>query len=187
MRFWISGPRLLGGLIRPGVSFGPSDFRRARPATVSSADFVYVVAGEHGLIKVGFTTNPQARLATLRTASPYSLEMVFCAPAYGSAFVIEQAAHDILSKHRASGEWFAVTPEMAIAAIYAAADRSGRSLLSPVAPAAPAPTGWWRLPVIARVAILAAGYALADALFVPGQFWGLFSVAWLIGGVILMK
>jgi hypothetical protein len=35
MRFWISGPRMFGGLVRPGVSFGPEDWRRARrvPAT----------------------------------------------------------------------------------------------------------------------------------------------------------
>jgi hypothetical protein len=30
MRFWISGPRMLGGLVRPGVSFGPEDFRARR-------------------------------------------------------------------------------------------------------------------------------------------------------------
>ena len=27
MRFWFSGPRILGGLVRPGVSFGPEDLR----------------------------------------------------------------------------------------------------------------------------------------------------------------
>ena len=29
MRFWFSGPRILGGLVRPGVSFGPADWRAA--------------------------------------------------------------------------------------------------------------------------------------------------------------
>ena len=34
MRFWFSGPRILGGLMRPGVSFGPEDLRARRvPAT----------------------------------------------------------------------------------------------------------------------------------------------------------
>jgi hypothetical protein len=28
MRLWLSGPRVLGGMIRPGVSFGPEDFRQ---------------------------------------------------------------------------------------------------------------------------------------------------------------
>jgi hypothetical protein len=36
MRFWISGPRLLGG-IRPGVSFGPEDFRAPRAPRVAQA------------------------------------------------------------------------------------------------------------------------------------------------------
>jgi hypothetical protein len=30
MRFWISGPRMFSGLIRPGVSFGPEDWRPRR-------------------------------------------------------------------------------------------------------------------------------------------------------------
>jgi hypothetical protein len=30
MRFWFSGPRILGGLVRPGVSFGPEDLRPRR-------------------------------------------------------------------------------------------------------------------------------------------------------------
>ena len=28
MRVWFSGPRMFGGLVRPGVSFGPEDWRR---------------------------------------------------------------------------------------------------------------------------------------------------------------
>ena len=27
MRFWLSGPRLFRGMVRPGISFGPEDFR----------------------------------------------------------------------------------------------------------------------------------------------------------------
>jgi|HubBroStandDraft_6_1064221.scaffolds.fasta_scaffold2005217_2 hypothetical protein len=27
MRFWLSGPRLFNGLVRPGISFGREDFR----------------------------------------------------------------------------------------------------------------------------------------------------------------
>jgi hypothetical protein len=30
MRFWISGPRMFSGLVRPGVSFGPEDLRARR-------------------------------------------------------------------------------------------------------------------------------------------------------------
>jgi hypothetical protein len=39
MRLWLSGPRLLGGLVRPGISLGKEDFRSARkaPAMVAEA------------------------------------------------------------------------------------------------------------------------------------------------------
>lgn len=38
MRFWLSGPRILGGLVRPGISLGREDFRRMRsPAAISPA------------------------------------------------------------------------------------------------------------------------------------------------------
>ena len=34
MRFWLSSPRIFGGLLRPGVSFGREDWRAPRvPAT----------------------------------------------------------------------------------------------------------------------------------------------------------
>jgi hypothetical protein len=35
MRFWLSGPRMFGGLFRPGVGFGPEDFRRRRRPSAS--------------------------------------------------------------------------------------------------------------------------------------------------------
>ena len=39
MRFWLSGPRLFSGLVRPGVSFGPEDLRARRvPATARKAE-----------------------------------------------------------------------------------------------------------------------------------------------------
>ena len=37
MRIWLSGPRLFGGLVRPGLSFGASDMRRIRVVMESPA------------------------------------------------------------------------------------------------------------------------------------------------------
>jgi hypothetical protein len=34
MRFWLSGPRVLGGLVRPGISFGPEDIRARQVPTI---------------------------------------------------------------------------------------------------------------------------------------------------------
>jgi hypothetical protein len=38
MRFWLTGPRILGGLIRAGVSFDREDFRRARKSPPITAE-----------------------------------------------------------------------------------------------------------------------------------------------------
>jgi hypothetical protein len=57
MRFWLSGPRVLGGLVRPGVSFGPEDLRRRRraPARPSIAGFIIrmIVAVPFAAIAIG--------------------------------------------------------------------------------------------------------------------------------------
>ena len=137
MRFFISGPRLFGGFIRPGVSFAASPGFGARSYTAPENDFVYVIAGEHGLTKVGISQDPAARLATLQTASPFRLRLAHIAPANGRAFEVEQEAHLILQNCRQSGEWFATSPEMAIAAVYAASDRIGAPLTAPTEQSAP--------------------------------------------------
>jgi hypothetical protein len=40
MRIWLPGPRILGGLIRPGISFNLNELRRKapRPARLSAAE-----------------------------------------------------------------------------------------------------------------------------------------------------
>jgi hypothetical protein len=66
MRFWLSGPRILG--IRPGISFQPSDFR-PRPSRPRAASYIYVIKGEENNVKIGVTKKPAERLAQLRTGS----------------------------------------------------------------------------------------------------------------------
>lgn len=126
MRIWISGPRIFGGLLRPGIGFSLPPWRSASAAALG--DSCYVIQGAHGLCKIGMSANPAARLATLQTGSPHRLWLAFQAPAGGHALEIEQEAHSILSAHRAGGEWFLASPEMAIAAIYAASARLGYPL-----------------------------------------------------------
>jgi hypothetical protein len=121
MRFFFMGPRILG--IRPGISFGAEDFGRGRriqrgPAEPMTGGFVYVVRGDHNMVKVGVTTNPRARLASLRTGSAFPIDYAYLAVTPGdSGAAIEAAAHKLLDKHRCNGEWFDVQPEMAVAAI----------------------------------------------------------------------
>lgn len=128
MRFWVSGPRILGH--RTGVSFGPEDFRRlgAPRATSQSgsraAAWIYVVKSATGHVKIGITADPLARLASLQTGSSQKLELVYtCGVKSNDGYAVEQAAHAVLWKHRLEGEWFDTTPEMAVAAIAAASHR----------------------------------------------------------------
>ena len=47
MGIWLSGPRILGGLLRPGISFNLSELRRKapRPARMSAAERRKLVDG----------------------------------------------------------------------------------------------------------------------------------------------
>lgn len=133
MRFWFSGPRILG--IRPGISFGRKDFKPRKPRTAQTFEafrgYVYVIKGGHGLSKIGISTNPLARLAALRTASPFPLSFEYIvAVDPASMQSIETAAHAMLAKHRVSGEWFDCPPEFTVAAIGAAAHKLNIAITS---------------------------------------------------------
>src|SRR6185437_8499627 len=117
MRFFFGGPRFFG--IRPGVILGPRDFRRffgggrASAAGAMTGSFVYAFKGDHNLVKIGISTNPDARLAQLRTASPFPIDYAYVGVTPGTGYEIEQEAHAILAHRRCNGEWFDVPPDAA--------------------------------------------------------------------------
>lgn len=120
---------MFGGAIRPGVSFNlGSAFARGAARAASEGEFLYVIEGEHGHVKIGVSRDPGARLATLQTGSSVPLAIVWREFAGGAAFEIEQEAHAMLSRHRLAGEWFAVPREAGIGAVYGAAYRLGAPL-----------------------------------------------------------
>lgn len=126
MRFWFSGPRIFG--VRPGVSFSPDDLKTPRSKAVGGrieGSFVYVVRGDHNMVKIGVTTNPRARLAQLRTGSAFPIDYAFIGVTPGAGFDIESAAHAVLDKYRCTGEWFDLSPEIAISAVMGAAGKLG--------------------------------------------------------------
>lgn len=124
MRFFISGPRLFSGLIRPGVSFGLPRYASAqRNAAAALGEYIYVIENQHGHVKIGISSNPSARLANLQTGSPVPISIAFKIFAGDRAFDIEQEAHIILASRRLEGEWFAASKDAAIASVYAAAAR----------------------------------------------------------------
>jgi hypothetical protein len=116
--------------------------------------FIYIIRGDHGLIKIGISSNPTARLAQLRTASAVPLKIVYIAALRCDGRTIEAEAHRTLAPYRAAGyryspsnkaimrrcsadvfvslegEWFDCPMDMAVAAIGAAAYKLGEPIAS---------------------------------------------------------
>jgi hypothetical protein len=135
MRFWFAGPRLFAGF-RPGVSFGPEDFRSARQtrgganAIDPDHSFLYVIKNDaNGLCKIGRTTYPNARLAKLQNEFTARLEFAWLGAPKEQTIAIEAEAHRMLDKYRRNGEWFAVSADCAVGAIHSAAYRRGQPCL----------------------------------------------------------
>ncbi|MCJ2084597.1 GIY-YIG nuclease family protein [Methylobacterium sp. E-005] len=84
-------------------------------------DHVYVIKGEHGRVKIGSSINPEQRCAELQTGSPVQLWVEHVAATLGPALPVELEAHAMLDRYRLNGEWFAVSVEVAVATIAAAA------------------------------------------------------------------
>lgn len=81
---------------------GPS----AQPAPVALPKTAYFIRGEAtGLIKIGESIDPVARLAELSRQGPEALHLL----AVGG---VEREHHEALAKHRVHGEWFTPAPEV---------------------------------------------------------------------------
>lgn len=82
--------------------------------------FVYVMSSAAGHIKVGVSAKPETRRAALQTGSGVPVELVKVFGPFNAATKVESAAHAALDTHRMEGEWFACTPQAAVAAVDAA-------------------------------------------------------------------
>ena len=91
----------------------------------SRSGYVYVIRGEHGAVKVGHSVDPPQRLGNLQTGSPFGLDIVHSVFIEKDAEAVEASARQNLSRWLIRGEWFDVTPDVAIAAVYGAAARAG--------------------------------------------------------------
>lgn len=131
MRFFFTGPRILG--IRPGISFGPNDFRRWGKAGSSSTgtmtgSFIYVVQGAGNHHNIGVSTDPIAQLSKLQIGSRQALDFVYIGVTPGDGVNIEQAAGEMLASYRRSGGWFAVPASIAIGTVIECAKRLGEPI-----------------------------------------------------------
>jgi len=71
---------------------------------------IYLIADtQHNVCKIGISTNVEQRLNGLQTAYPYTLSII---GSFEGTVLDELAAHRKYSKHRLSGEWFALTDEI---------------------------------------------------------------------------
>lgn len=131
MKLFFLGPRIFG--IRPGLIARPRELFPARVLGApeqTTGSFLYVIRGTHGLVKIGMTMDPQARLAALQTGSPFPLELIYIAAVPDDAgYAVEQAAHALLEQSRVSGEWFSCRPDRASQAVEQAAASLGIPLL----------------------------------------------------------
>ena len=99
-------------------------FRAAKTegAMKSLQRFIYVIGPLEGAQKVGLTTDPKGRLATLQTGCPNDLVIhVAVRVPFDEAHQIEHRAHRLLERTRVRNEWFEATPAAAMAAVLAAA------------------------------------------------------------------
>ena len=90
-------------------------------------EYVYVVGNGHA-VKIGKSTTPEARSASLHTASSSTLVTHYVGATNGEGGAIERAAHSLLRPFRLNSEWFSSTPEAAIGAV----EEAARSLGVPI-------------------------------------------------------
>jgi hypothetical protein len=90
--------------------------------------FVYAV-GNGRAVKIGKSTTPEARIASLNAASSTPLVTCYVGATNGDAGAIERATHGALAQFRLKGEWFAVRPGVAIATVERVAAEVGQSLM----------------------------------------------------------
>jgi len=107
------------------ISIDLPEPERAKPREfVPPPCSIYVVEAG-GYIKIGIAEKPEQRFSGLQTSNPHSLiiHMVFEGPG-GAIRGAERTAHEILAENRLTGEWFKVSPQVAIAAVRRALQRN---------------------------------------------------------------
>lgn len=87
---------------REWILFGPRTGYSVEDDPVEGLYFIY--CEEPKSIKIGISTTPLSRLSNLATGSPSPLHMVFYSRLFGKA--AEETLHQLLSKHKRTGEWF---------------------------------------------------------------------------------
>lgn len=91
---------------------------RGRGSTVAAA-YVYIIGSENGPMKVGHTIDVSRRLRNHQRNSPQPLHVIAtwnCGTAV-DAQAAERYCHWLLREYRVQGEWFSVSPDVAVRVI----------------------------------------------------------------------
>jgi hypothetical protein len=95
-------------------------------ANKSTTTSIYVIRSEAGPIKIGLSSDPRARLYNFQVASHQPLFLDYTAMVVaGDARRLESYTHEILKDYSTGGEWFAVSCDQAIDAIFSSAETVG--------------------------------------------------------------
>ena len=99
-------------------------------SAVVATGFIYVIGPLEGAQKVGPTTDPKGRLATLQTGCPHELVLhVALRVPFEEAHEVEGRAHRLLARCCARNDWFDTTPAAAMSAVLTAAKPSPERVL----------------------------------------------------------
>lgn len=81
--------------------------------------FVYAITHryQNGLVKIGHARDPYKRLQQANCWCPQKLFRLHYAEMFGDRIVAEASVHKFLAGRQHIGEWFEVTPQMAVEAI----------------------------------------------------------------------
>ena len=70
--------------------------------------YLYIIQCAGIYYKIGWTSNPKERLASLRTGNPFRLRLIFSAR-FADPIEAEKYLHARYSEYNVRGEWFKLT------------------------------------------------------------------------------
>lgn len=81
--------------------------------------FIYAIGRSQGPVKIGVSSNPQARVGQIQTGCPFKVVLLHSAalPSRGEAETQEVIIHGVYEDRRIIGEWFKMDHEIATEAI----------------------------------------------------------------------
>lgn len=86
--------------------------------------FIYVIGRREGPVKVGITSAPQSRLATIQTGCHFKIELLYCRECRDRDHALkhEREFHICHDDYRLAGEWFDLEAEAAMQLVDTALD-----------------------------------------------------------------